>query len=108
MKRLAQTPFGSAVVGGLVVAAAGLLAIGTGLVDTGDTTTTTTTIPAAPIGTALASDTDGRALSVNEIYTQDSPGVVYIEAAQRSQESTFNPFGAPQGGGTATGSGFVF
>src|SRR5215213_1100555 len=106
MKRLIKTPFASAVAGGLVVAVAGLLVTGTGLVDTGEDTTTTTTVQSAPTGAALASDTDGRALTVNQIYTQDSPGVVYIEAQQGSQPSPFNPLGPPQGG-TATGSGFV-
>ncbi len=107
MKQLIKTPFASAVAGGLVVAVLGLVAIGTGLVDTGDSTTTTTTIPATTPQTALASDQSGKALTVNQIYTKDSPGVVYIEAQQRTQPSPFDPFG-PSQGGTATGSGFVF
>jgi S1-C subfamily serine protease len=106
MQNLIKSPFASALAGGLVVAVLGLLAIGTGLVDTGDTTTTTTTVPVSSADTALASDTDGKALSVNEIYTKDSPGVVYIEAQQQAQPSPFSPFG-PSRGGTATGSGFV-
>jgi S1-C subfamily serine protease len=107
MKNLIKTPFASALAGGLVVAIAGLIAIGTGLVDSGDATTSTTTVPAASADTALASDADGRGLTVNQIYTQDSPGVVYIEAQQQAEPSPFNPFG-PSQGGTATGSGFVF
>ncbi len=106
MKNLIKTPFASAVAGGLVVAVLGLTAIATGVVDTGDTTTTTTTVPAPSPGTALASNPDGEGLSVNEIYTQDAPGVVYIEAQQQAQPSPFSPFG-PSQGGTATGSGFV-
>ena len=105
MKNLHKT-FASAVAGGLVVAILGLVAIGTGIVDTGDTTTTTTTVPSAAPQTALASDGSGTALTVNEIYTQDSPGVVFITAEQRAQPSPFNPFG-PSQGGIATGSGFA-
>jgi S1-C subfamily serine protease len=106
MKNLITTPIASAVAGGLVVAVVGLAAIGTGVVDTGDTATTTTTVPAAVPDAALAADDSGKALTVNQIYTQDSPGVVFITAQQRSQPSPFSPFG-PSQGGTATGSGFV-
>ena len=38
----------------------------------------------------------GKALTVNQIYTQDSPGVVYITAQQKAQPSPFNPFGQSQ------------
>jgi S1-C subfamily serine protease len=106
MKKLIKTPFASALAGGLIVAVVGLVAIGTGLVDSGGTTTTTTTLPATAPQTALASSDGGRALTVNQIYSQDSPGVVYITAEQKAQPSPFNPFGQSQGG-TATGSGFV-
>ncbi len=107
MKKLIRTPFASAVAGGLVVAVIGLVAIGTGLVDgNGSTTTVTTTVPATSPDTALASDAAGKALTVNQIYNEDSPGVVFITAEQRAQTSPFNPFGQSQGG-TATGSGFV-
>ena len=107
MKKLIRTPFASAIAGGLVVAVVGLVAIGTGLVDSGSSTTTvTTTLPAGSTPeTALASN-PGKAETVNQIYTQDAPGVVYITAQQKAQTSPFNPFGQSQGG-TATGSGFV-
>jgi len=107
MKKLLKTPFASALAGGLVVAVLGLAAIGSGLVDAGgDSTTTTTTVPAATPQTALAADGAGKALTVNQIYSEDSPGVVYITAQQSAQTSPVNPFGQSQGG-TATGSGFV-
>ncbi len=107
MKKLLKTPFASALAGGLVVAVLGLVALGTGLVDAGgESTTTTTTVPASAPETALASDAAGKALTVNQIYSQDSPGVVYITAQQKAQPTPFNPFGQSQGG-TATGSGFV-
>ena len=107
MKKLLKTPFASALAGGVVVAVLGLVAMGTGLVDAGgDSTTTTTTVPADTAQTALASNDQGKALSVNQIYSEDSPGVVYITAEQKAQSTPFNPFGQSQGG-TATGSGFV-
>ena len=108
MKKLTRSPFASALAGGLVVAVVGLVAIGTGLVDAGDSTTTTTTTvaPSSSPETALASDGTGKALTVNQIYTEDAPGVVYITAEQDAQTSPVNPFGQSQGG-TATGSGFV-
>jgi S1-C subfamily serine protease len=112
MKNLIKTPFVSALAGGLVVAVFGLVALATGLVNTGDDpATTTTTVPSTSPSTALASDTPGDALTVNEIYNEDSAGVVYIEAQQETsaQPQQFSPFGpqGPSGGGTATGSGFV-
>jgi S1-C subfamily serine protease len=106
MKNFLKTPFASALAGGLVVAVLGLVAIGTGLVDGGGSTTTTTTVPASAPQTALASSDAGTALTVNQIYSQDAPGVVYIEAQQQAQSTPFNPFGQSPGG-TATGSGFV-
>jgi S1-C subfamily serine protease len=108
MKKLTRSPFASALAGGLVVAVVGLVAIGTGLVDAGDSTSTTTTTvaPSSSPETALASDATGKALTVNQIYTEDAPGVVYITAEQDAQTSPVNPFGQSQGG-TATGSGFV-
>ncbi|HLM30124.1 MAG TPA: trypsin-like peptidase domain-containing protein [Solirubrobacterales bacterium] len=106
MKRL-RTPFASAVAGGLVVGLLGWAAIAAGWVQ-GDDTTTTTTVSAPAGSTAQpAADETGKALSVNQIYTDDAPGVVYIEAKQAAQPSPFNPFGQ-SGGGTATGSGFVY
>ena len=85
----------------------GLAAIATGLVEPADdTATTTTTVPTATPSTALASAEPGDSLSVNEIYEQDSAGVVYIESQREAQSTPFNPFG-PSGGGTATGSGLV-
>ena len=89
------------------MAVVGLVAIGTGFVDSGSSTTTvTTTVPAGSTPeTALASN-PGKAETVNQIYTQDAPGVVFITAQQKPQTSPFNPFGQSQGG-TATGSGFV-
>jgi S1-C subfamily serine protease len=106
-KTFFKTPFGSAVLGGVVVAIFGWIAIAAGWVSSSSTTTSAAisvplTTPVADHGKVQHSDV------VNQIYKADSEGVAFIQAQQRPQPaSPFDPFGQPQGGGTATGSGFV-
>ncbi len=58
----------------------------------------------APVNAKATSKAD----TVARIYKADSSGVAFIEAERQArQPSPFDLFGAPQGGGTATGSGFV-
>jgi S1-C subfamily serine protease len=106
-KHFFRTPFGSALVGGAVVAAFGWMAIAAGWVDSNQESASmpASTALAAPI----ASHDEGGSNVVGEIYKHDGQGVAFIEADQAPQEeaSPFNPFGEPEGGGTATGSGFV-
>jgi S1-C subfamily serine protease len=101
-----RTSFGSAVLGGAVVAAFGMLAISAGWVDAGDGGTT---IAAAPLATP-AVDTGDRGSAntvVNQIYQRDGQGVAFIQAQRPArQASPFDPFGE-SGGGVATGSGFL-
>jgi S1-C subfamily serine protease len=103
-----RSPFFSALLGGLIVAIVGLIAIAAGVVDSGGGSTTTVAAPlTAPID---AKEEKGAANVVNQIYKADGEGVVFIESQIAPQESEFlNPFGEPEaeGGGTATGSGFV-
>ncbi len=103
-----RSPFISALLGGLVVAVLGLIAIAAGLVQSGDSSTTTVASPlTAPID---AKEEKGAGNVVNQIYKTDGDGVAFIESQLEPQESElFNPFGEPEseGGGTATGSGFV-
>ena len=104
-RRFLSTPFGSALAGGVVVAAFGWVAIAAGWVEADGGSTTTVAAPAA--APVLASDS-GDANTVNQIYRRDGQGVAFIEAEQPTSEPPpFEPFGAPQEGGTATGSGFV-
>src|SRR5215218_7850890 len=111
MSKLSQklrNPFASALLGGLVVAVAGWIAIAAGAIqsDGGSTTTVATPITAP----ADVKSEDGSANVVNQIYKADGDGVAFIEAQIEAPETeTFNPFGEvePEGGGTATGSGFV-
>jgi len=105
-----RSPFGSALLGGLVVAVAGWIAIAAGAIQSdGGSTTTVATPIAAPVD-AKSDDGDGNL--VNQIYKADADGVAFIESAVEPQESEgvapFSPFGEPEPeGGTSTGSGFV-
>jgi S1-C subfamily serine protease len=105
-RKAAQTQLGSAVIGGLIVALLGWLAIAAGWVHSGDSNTTSVAAPfAAPVADTNGGSTPAN--TVNQIYQRDGQGVAFIQAEQPAQPaSPFNPFGQ-QGGGTATGSGFV-
>jgi len=103
-----RNPFVAAVLGGALVAAFGWIAIAAGWIQSeGGTTTVTSAIP-TPVASNTSSDGDTNL--VNQIYKSDGEGVAFIESDIAAQESqSFSPFGEPesQGGGTATGSGFV-
>jgi S1-C subfamily serine protease len=101
-----RSPFFSALLGGLVVAVVGLIAIAAGVGDSGGGSTTTVASPlTAPVDAKEEKNTN----VVNQIYKADGDGVAFIESQLEPQESAFNPFGEPEAesGGTATGSGFV-
>jgi S1-C subfamily serine protease len=101
-----RSPFFSALLGGLVVAIVGLIAIAAGVVDSGAGSTTTVASPlTAPVDAKEEKNTN----VVNQIYRADGQGVAFIESQLEAQESAFNPFGEPEpeSGGIATGSGFV-
>jgi S1-C subfamily serine protease len=104
-----RSPFGSALLGGLVVAVAGWIAIAAGAIQSDGGSTTTVAAPlTAPVD---AKSEDGSTNVVNQIYKADGEGVAFIESQIEPQETeSFNPFGEVEpesGGGTATGSGFV-
>jgi S1-C subfamily serine protease len=102
-----RSPFFSALLGGLVVAVFGWIAIAAGWIQAeGGSTTTTVATPATSIEAKAG---DGDTNLVNQIYKADGEGVAFIEAEIESQSSEgFNPFGEPQPeGGSASGSGFV-
>jgi S1-C subfamily serine protease len=111
MRRFFRTSFGSALLGGAVVAVLGGIAVAAGLLDTGHNTTTTITAPpsSAPVANTESNDASE---TVNQIYRSDGPGVAFIESTEPAEESSapFNPFGGEEeshGGGIATGSGFL-
>jgi S1-C subfamily serine protease len=108
IKSFTRTPFGSALLGGLVVGLLGWIAIGAGWVESDSgSQAAPAQIAGAPLAEPAVSPGSAKGLTVNDIYTQDSPGVAFIQATQAPQQPTpFNPFGG-SGGGTATGSGFV-
>jgi S1-C subfamily serine protease len=107
-RSFARTPFGSALVGGLVVAVLGSVALAAGWVQSeGGGGASTTTLAASALTEPTAQQSAGKGLTVNQIYQKDSPGVAFIQAESAPRApSPFNPFGG-SGGGTATGSGFV-
>ena len=96
MQRIRSTlssPFGSAVAGGLVVAAIGLVAVEAGWVGDDGGSTSAAAAPAPQVQLAndggASGDGGGDGLTVGEIYERDAGGVAFIRAGQ------------------ATGSGFV-
>jgi len=108
LKQNSRSPFFSALLGGLVVAVFGWIAIAAGWIESDGGSTTTV---AAPL-TAPVKDSSGSGDTnvVNQIYKADGDGVAFIESQIEAPETeSFNPFGEvePEGGGTATGSGFV-
>ena len=108
-KNSLRVPFFSALLGGAIVAVFGLIAISAGLVKSDSDSSSTA---AAPVTAPIVSKAGGeeRANVVNQIYKNDGGGVAFIESQlQASETQSLLPFGEPesQGGGTATGSGFV-
>ncbi len=103
-----RSPFFAALLGGAVVAVVGLIAIAAGVVKSDGGTTTTVAAPlTAPVD---AKGEDGDTNLVNQIYKADGDGVAFIESQIEAREpESFSPFGEPEpeGGGEATGSGFV-
>ena len=110
MRRFFSTPFGAALVGGAVVAAFGWAAITAGWIESeGDSTTTVAAPLAAPVAVKDSGEDEN---IVNQIYRRDGQGVAFIEAEGVGGEAgEVGPFGEPEpeeeGGGTATGSGFL-
>ena len=96
-KQKRSHPFGSALLGGAVVAIFGLLALATGLVSTGGGSSTTTREVVSASGTtpaaAVTTTTDESGNSINAIYKADANGVAFIESKEAE--------------GIASGSGIV-
>ena len=107
LRRTARSPFGSALLGGLVVALAGWVALAAGWVE-GDSDSSDVVLPASqPVADA---GEDG-GLTVGEIYDRTAPGVANVEATGTAPRSVppdpLSPFGPPPQRQTSTGSGFV-
>jgi S1-C subfamily serine protease len=107
LKNTFRSPFASALLGGLVVAVLGFVAIAAGLVQSDGDSTTTISAPATTPIEASSDSSDANV--VNQIYKADGDGVAFIEAEIESQgPEGFSPFGEPEPeGGSASGSGFV-
>ena len=93
-RRKRSHTFGSALLGGAIVAAVGLIAIATGLVQgSGGSTSNPSAVVAAGDATPAASVTREDSNAINRIYKEDGGGVAFIS----SQEAE----------GVASGSGIV-
>jgi S1-C subfamily serine protease len=80
-KRKRSHPFGSALLGGAVVAIFGLIAIATGIVSTsGGSTTTREIVSASSMTPAAAVTATEGGNTVNQIYKADADGVAFIES----------------------------
>jgi len=107
-RHIFRSPFGSALLGGVVVGAFFWIAVAAGWIAGGGGDSPTIPTPlATPVSDKGSEDTN----AVNQIYRRDGQGVAFIEATEAAEEapSPFNPFGEEEsrGGGIATGSGFV-
>jgi S1-C subfamily serine protease len=106
MMRFFRTSFGSALLGGIVVAAFGWVAIAAGWIHADESGSTVTV--SQPLAAPVDAREEGGGNLVNQIYRHDGQGVAFISAEERAPESSeLSPFGQPEGGGTATGSGFL-
>jgi S1-C subfamily serine protease len=111
MKRLLQSSFFSAILGGAIVGAVFAVAIAAGWIEGEDGQTTTVAAPAA--APVAVHDEGGESDNpVNEIYRQAGDGVASIksELGAEGAAPAPGPFGPPEPqpeGGTATGSGFL-
>jgi S1-C subfamily serine protease len=111
LKQNFRSPFASALLGGLIVAVFGWIAIAAGWVQSDGGTTTTIEAPlSSSVDTQTENTSDSGGNTVNAIYKDVGDGVAFIESQIEPQQSSegFNPFGEPESeGGTAGGSGFV-
>ncbi len=100
-RTFASSPFGSALLGGLVVAVFGLVAIAAGWSGDDD--------DEPQLGTALSTPVsdDADDSAVAQIYKRSADGVVSVRADRGEGEA--DPLGLPipDGGGSASGSGFA-
>jgi len=105
MRRFFRTSFGSAVLGGAVVAAFAAIAIAAGWIKSDSSSTVTVSQPlSAPVDSKQEDTTN----LVNQIYRHDGQGVAFISSELKPEgPSELSPFGEPEGGGLATGSGFL-
>jgi S1-C subfamily serine protease len=106
MNNFFRSSFGSALLGGVVVAVFGSVAISAGWIHADDNGSTVTV--AQPLAAPVDSKEEGDGNLVNQIYRRDGQGVAFISSDLKSEESSgLSPFGQPEGGGVATGSGFL-
>lgn len=107
MKNFLRSSFGSALLGGAVVAAFAWVAVAAGWIhaDSNGSPVTVAEPLSAPVDTSEASNEGNR---VNQIYRRDGQGVAFISSQLKAEEASgLSPFGESEGGGVATGSGIL-
>jgi S1-C subfamily serine protease len=105
-RRAAASNLLAGAIGGLAVLVVGTILIASGVIDTGKTTREVVRQPALTQPASGSGTKDGR--TVADIYKDEGKGVVFVQARNVSSSGDSTPFGLPeQGGGTATGSGFL-
>jgi S1-C subfamily serine protease len=92
------------VLGGLLVLIVGAILLATGVIGSGGDGGSDEVISQSPI-VQPAADDDGKGATVNDIYKRSAQGVVFVEA--RGRQASPSPFGLPDRGGNASGSGFI-
>ena len=104
VRRFLSSSFGSAILGGLVVAICGLILIEAGVIDAGDESSQS--LVPGPL-TKPASDSGEKGQTVNQIYDRYADGVAFIQAEVR--QTTQSPFDLlpEEQRATASGSGFL-
>ena len=98
-----RSSFGSALLGGIVAVALGVVAISSGIVSVDNSSGST--VASSPPITPPTEPASGSARTVGQVYQDDAQGVAFISAEEKPTAES--PFGAPSGGGTATGSGIL-
>jgi S1-C subfamily serine protease len=102
LRGVARTSLGSALIGGLIVLVPAVVAVEAGWVGKEETVSVAQAPISQPVG-----ERSNHALTINQIYGKDGPGVAFVRAEIEQQvESPFDLFPQRQRG-EATGSGFV-
>jgi S1-C subfamily serine protease len=89
LRRTARTPLAAGALGGIVVAALGLLAVSAGWVDADNDGPAVSALAPAPTAQPASDSSDRGALSVGDIYDRTAPGVVFIEGNNGASGSGF-------------------
>src|SRR5919106_5997325 len=83
-KRFFRRPFGSAVVGGLIVGILGWVAIAAGWIESGDEQSPISALP--PLSSVV--EEGGNGLPVNDVYRRDSPAGAFVGGGENPRQGS--------------------